>query len=162
EAGVRRELVGEVAGVPGVKSARPWLVQQLQIIDLDNRAARLIGGELGDKDFLKGNPHGVPVAVLVENFTGKGLPPVWDPGRRQAFISRDLYEERRQRGISDDAPLKVRIGGREVNLVPLAIIELEGMAAEFSRSVVAMEINLAAAAVGRPGLYSRIDVTLDD
>src|SRR5262245_64732499 len=58
EAGVRKELLDPVRAVPGVRKARPWLFQRVQLTDLDHRVATLIGFEVTPE--LPGeNPYGL-------------------------------------------------------------------------------------------------------
>src|SRR5436309_3107282 len=46
DAGVERDLAGELTAVPGVRSAMPLLVERVALPDLENRPALLVGVEL--------------------------------------------------------------------------------------------------------------------
>jgi putative ABC transport system permease protein len=150
EAGVRRDLAEAIRRVPGVARAEPLLVERVQLPDLDNRpvllgAAELTAGALGDNLFgfkftftRTPNPFGMPSVLL----------------------GRAIVEERRERGIADDAPLKARAGGKLIELRPVGIVDAEGPAAALGRNILGMEISQAAQVVQKPGLVTRIDVVL--
>src|SRR5262249_38120947 len=46
DAGVAKNVVGELAAVPGVRSVMPLLVERVALPDLENRPAQLVGVDL--------------------------------------------------------------------------------------------------------------------
>lgn len=142
EAGVQRSLAVQLRGVPGVKAVRPLLLERVQLSDFDGRVGLLLGAERTDGDTsIAGATVTItrPVALLAKY-----------PALLGEELARDL----------GDRPLRVRVAGQIRDLSVLGTIRFEGAAAEVGRNLIALELDRAAALVGRPEVASRIDLFL--
>lgn len=168
ELGVLRTVADDVraAEVPGLKSVQPLVVDRVYLPGLDGRAAVLVGAELSFQMLSSDNPLGVsieltgegpllqlwPVKAALEEGRIADAAELWGriPGRL-VFVSRAVYEERKQRGGAG-VPLVVRYGSREVPCLPVAVFDIaeKSPMALLGQNIVGMEIGQAARFL-RPG-----------
>jgi putative ABC transport system permease protein len=155
DAGVPLSLAARVAAIPGVRSARPLVVESVRVVLDDNsrHPAVLLGLELprGEGDDLshldvKVGEIDKTAAGLALFFgsppalVGSGLNAILRPGTRQ---------------------FKVLAGGAVQQVTRLGTVEAGGPIAGLGGNVLLMDCRAAAKLAGRPGRASRIDILLD-
>ncbi|MBX9628325.1 MAG: FtsX-like permease family protein [Gemmataceae bacterium] len=162
EAGVLRSAAEEVrsANIPGLKAVRPMVYDRVSLPQLDGRVAVLIGVEVSSQFLSADNPLKVriawkrePASRLLGPVVGAAvagnlaaLSSSWDrlPGRL-AIVTRPIYEAwERQTGA--DKPLVLRHAGRDVECLPVGVVEFEkdSPLAPLGGNFVGMEVGQAA------------------
>lgn len=145
--GVPKELVDELrqAAIPGVATIRPLVVGHVNLADLNNAPALLLGVTL-DPTQTSENPWGLEVRLTN---------PLALIGGKGAFLGRDLAASLPERGH-----LRVQVDAKEEQLLIAGTIDAHGPAAALGGRVIIMRQPDAAVLLGRMDRISRLDVTL--
>lgn len=151
--GVRKDLAPEVAKVPGVRSVMPLLIETVVLPDLEKRAI-LIGADVNPNS-VQENPWGIKYEIT--NLLG-----AWRQGNRSILVGKQLAADLAERLPTEGKTFRMRARGETVNL-PLWVgtIEASGVAATLGGNVLYMDADVAGQRLGKPGLVTRLDVTLD-
>jgi putative ABC transport system permease protein len=186
DSGVPRDLVPLAAAVPGVKSVEPLVFGRVRVPDLVTRQAPVIG-IVWRGDVAEDNPWGVHVDWLLP--IDKLPAVVWKKGNPQSLLTRlpgsiipvlvgaDLaksVQERTQKDVPTDLwrllqripgsrlfPLRVQAVGREpVHLIAVGTVHAEGEARDLVKNALILNAADAARLLGRPDLFTRVDVFL--
>jgi putative ABC transport system permease protein len=151
DAGVRRDLAGPLARVPGVRAAHPLVVERVALPELCQRPALLLGVDL--------DPASAADAgwdVTVENATSPAGLGAWLAGETPVLLGREL-----DRALpAGRKRLGVLAGGRVRQVTRAGTVEGRGPAGALSGDVLVTACPAAAALAGRPDLVSRIDLRL--
>jgi putative ABC transport system permease protein len=131
----------EKAKIAGVSQLLPVTIDRVQLEEIPDRSAVLFGTRLpksidaGTGDLQQ---FGMSVEVRPQALSAL-LTGQW------CLISRDLWNERKQLGISENKPLQVRIGTRIEPISVLAILDVQpnSPASVFAKNLMIVEVNLA-------------------
>ncbi|HVK18393.1 MAG TPA: FtsX-like permease family protein [Fimbriiglobus sp.] len=151
--GVARSMADEIraAGVPGVKSVQPLVVDRVSLPGLDGRAAVLVGGDLtAQLSIPEGeNPLGVHFTETLERNWATATLML---SRRLVVLSKPVFDEWAARRSGPHDLFAVRYGARQVDCLPVGYIEYAqgSPMAALGLNVVGMEVGQAARFV-RPG-----------
>jgi putative ABC transport system permease protein len=150
EAGVFRDVIDDInkAHVPGIASVQPLIVDRIELPQFDRRPAILVG---------------IPIEQFTESAGGKTsdyqkelgitVTPIGIPfSLRPVVISRNLYTERRQQKLAENAPVIIRVANTQMEFVPIAVLDVaEGSpAAPYARNLLAMDAGQAAKVLRPP------------
>ncbi len=159
ELGVTRTVADDIraAKLPGVRGVQPIVVERVYLPGQNNRAAVLVGADLGGELLQPGGPLGVTmtptgegplvgllaVTGLVKDGKWAEAADAWNrlPGR-PVFVSRAIQDGRADKS----KPLILRYGAREVAVTPVAVVAFpkDSPAAMLGDNVVGMEVTQAA------------------
>jgi putative ABC transport system permease protein len=145
EAGVRRALAVDLRAVPGLRTIVPLLVERVQLSDLDNRLALLLGVERPDTSDTQADLFGVSFQITNLLALGSAYP---------VLVGESLNAE------LPPGPVRIRTNGQNAELARLGTVRLTGPAAEFGKNLLVLDIDRAANLLGRPETVSRIDLFL--
>lgn len=168
DAGVRRELAGLLAKVPGVRAVQPLVVQRVLLPELHGQSAILLGvdwaGPAGgerDWDVVPGDltPQAYMKAVML--------------GQKPVFVGAELARSlaARQAGLQagspesteppEGVPFSVSVAGQVHRMRQAGTIEARGRAATLNGNVLVMECDAAGDLLGRTDIVSRLDLFLE-
>jgi putative ABC transport system permease protein len=153
--GVPLQLRDLISLVPGVAQVRPIIIHHVVLPDLledgKPQSAVLLGVERNGGESPGDASIGIeivprPPANLSLLLTGK-----------PAFIGEKL-----EASLGDkDGQLSILVGGKPQRITVVGILKASGPAATLGGNVLAMDLPDAAAVRGRPGLASRLEITLE-
>lgn len=144
EAGVARALADELRTLPGVRMVQPLLVERVQLADLDNRVALLLGVELpNESPAARDNPFGITVQINNPAALLTGRPVLVGAGLAAELTGNTVH---------------LRVGGRRLDLARLGTVAAAGPAAALGRNLLVMEIGQASRLLGRGDAVTRLDV----
>ena len=151
ELGVARTVAEDLiaAKLPGVVSVQPLVFERVNLPDLDQRIAVLIGAELSFQMLSDSNPLGVTFTETLEkNWTTARLA----LSRRLVVLSKPIYDEWLIRRTDVNAPFVLRNGSRSIDCLPLGYFEFADASPlkDLGRNIIGMELMQAARFV-RPG-----------
>jgi putative ABC transport system permease protein len=154
--GVPLELRDAVSQVPGVAQVRPLIIHHVVLPDLleedKPQSAVLLGIERNGEQSPGDASLGIeivprPPANLTLLLSGK---PAFIGEKLDAALPPDKREQ-----------FSVLVGGKSQRITVVGTVNADGPAATLGGNVLVMELRDAAAVRGRPGLASRLEVTLD-
>jgi putative ABC transport system permease protein len=151
DAGVPQSLAEQLAQVPGVRSAKPRIMQRVALPDLGYRPALLIGADLDVEE------EGASWTVKTRRLTGSDF-------SRMAFFQQKAVltgQELEQLLPPDSEMVHVLVGGQTECLRRVGVISGQGPATALAGNVLILSCADAAELLGRPDLASRIDLALE-
>jgi putative ABC transport system permease protein len=162
EAGVPAAVVGELkeTPLPGVQEVRPLVVGWVNLPEHDSRAVRLFGVDL-DTSAAPGQEAKLEKWGLELQSAD---PPLTLEDRRDllfgtaypSFVGRLLDTE----CLAGGWRLKLRVGAKTSTVLRFGTVDAHAEAAVLGGSVLFMRLGDAARVLDRPGLVTRLDVTL--
>lgn len=154
EAGVRQDLTAELADIPGVRAIMPLLIENVILPDLGNRRAVLVGVELSISN-LQDNPWKIEYRVT-DPFRA------WQLGRQSVFAGKELADDLTKSLAAGSKTFRILAAG-EPRQLPLWVgtVEAKDYAAALGGYVLYMDASAAGKLLGRPGIVSRLDLTLE-
>jgi putative ABC transport system permease protein len=151
DAGVPRALAEQLAALPGVHAARPVVIQRVALPDLNYRPVLLLGVDI--------SPDTEPCcwSVSMRQLTSR------DFSRTVIFRQKTVLvgQELDQILPPDSETVQVLVAGQIHYLRRIGVIGATGPAAGPAGNVLVLSCTDAAALFGRPGLVSRIDLSLE-
>ena len=152
DAGVRQDLAKQVAKLPGVQTVRPLLIAHVRLPDLEGQSATLVAADL------KAQQTGdAPWGLKVNNTAVGEYIAAKLGGQTPALVGREL-----ERALQPQTKrFSIRAGSRIQKLTRVGAVDADGPAATLGGHIVYMDLADAAELLGRPGLVSRLDVTLE-
>jgi len=150
-AGIPESLLEEVASVPGVRVAAPFVQAAFRLARDDARGAGV-------------HVLGVDLLADPEIRSYAGHAEVSDPlrllaGKDGLIVSEALAE---RLGLHEGDVLALRLGERPVELTVRGMLAPEGLAAAYGGQVAVMDVFALQAVAEREGWLDRIDVVLED
>src|SRR5262249_6130689 len=154
--GVPLELREPIAQVPGVALVRPLIIHHVALPDIleegKPQSAVILGVEvkkdepggdssLGIETVPRPPAHLQLLLTGTPAYIGEKLDAALPPAKREQF--------------------HILVGGKPKIITPVGILRASGPAATLGGNVIAMDLRQAAAVRGRPGLVSRLEVTLE-
>ncbi len=150
DSGVARELVETVAGVEGVRSARPVVVERIRVTGRRSASAVLLGVDLP--------------AYRDQVGAGLKIPPEAAAGFLKATISRQtpmlIGASLRDQVDPEGDRVTAWIAGKKRPLRAIGTLDPGGALGSLGGSVVVMRDREAAELAGHPGRISRVDVAI--
>ena len=153
DSGVAASLASELAGISGVRSIDPVIIERVALPELDNQTAMVLGVDLKAVAGRE-NPWGVQVRIT--------NPLALLGGRKPIFLGKELAETLSKTLPSNQNTVQVRLGGRTHRLPRNdGTIDAGGPAAVIGGNMLVMDIAQLALLRGRPQLVTRLDVSLE-
>jgi putative ABC transport system permease protein len=151
DAGIPRSLAEQMAQVPGVRSAKPVVMQRVALPDLGYRPVLLLGADFNAEE------ESSDWTITTRELTTR------DFSRTVIFRQKTVLvgQELEQILPPDGETIHVLIGGQRHYLRRVGVIRAQGPATAFAGNVLVLSCADAAALLGRPDLASRIDLTLE-
>src|SRR5260370_36374580 len=153
--GVPLELAEQVSHVSGVASVRPLIIHHVVLPDLLEKdgkpqSAVLLGGDPQESNSLGGADWGLKMearrsATLDDLLIG-------------AYVGEKLEAKL---PLDEQGRFNVVVGGKPHRLRAVGVLNASGPAATLGGNVIAMRLPAAAIVRGRPGLATRLEVTLE-
>jgi putative ABC transport system permease protein len=151
DAGVPRALAEQLAGVPGVRAARPLILRRVALPDLGHRPALLVGADCDPEE-------ASPVwSVTTRELTERDFSRIVLFRQKTVLVGQEL-----DRVLPRDCEtVQVLIEGRRNYLRRIGVIGARGPAASCAGNILVLSCADAAALLGDPERVSRIDLTLE-
>jgi len=151
DAGVPRALADRLAQVPGVRSAKPLVMQRAALPELGYRPVLLLGMDL------KAEEESSCWNVVTRELTARDFSSTVIFRQKTVVIGQELE----QMLPPDRETVQVLIGGQTHYLRRVGVLHGQGPSAGFTGNVLVLSCGDAAELLGRPDLVSRIDLTLE-
>ncbi|OAI41048.1 hypothetical protein AYO40_03960 [Planctomycetaceae bacterium SCGC AG-212-D15] len=150
--GVPLALAKEVEKVPGVRAVMPLLIENVMLPDLE-RSAVLIGADVNFNS-IQENPWKIQWTITNR----------WQlltQGKSSVFVGKQLAEDLGPR-LANKSTFRMRVQGDVVEMpVWTGTLDATGPAASLGGNVIFMYAEVAGQRLGRPGMVTRFDITLD-
>ncbi|HTU22916.1 MAG TPA: ABC transporter permease [Gemmataceae bacterium] len=151
DAGVPRALAEQLAKVPGVRSAKPLVLQRVALPDLGFRPAFLLGVDLNAEE---ASPYWT---VTTRELTTRDFSRTLIFREKTVIVSQELE----QTLPADRETVQVLMGGQTNYLRRVGVLKAQDSETASMGNLLVLSCSDAAELLGRPGLVSRIDLAIE-